>query len=601
MLTLKNIEVKFDSPIIDKTDLMIPEGKITLIRGKSGSGKSSLLYRIGLASNDTSYSYDFSNRHVDLKDDNVKSEIRCCDIAYVLQDNSLYEQYDVIGNMQLYALFHQKKLTKKECYEYLSMVNLKVPLHQSISTLSGGEKQRLAIACALCKDTPVILLDEPTSFLDEKNERIVFEILRSINKKTGKTIILCSHSRQAMEYADEILEIKDRKIQVLKNVSEQSYMYQVGKQKHISLNFYLSYIAYFVKKYKKFEIGLLALVTGVLLLINSMILYVGTMSQESISSYEKLSENQIYVYEDEEHTPFSFDEKISDATILPYYETIVYVNGMTYPVIPLYDVNHLENRLDDQWGNERVYISSGAYNQMLMGEDKPRTVDLQLIVRKPSGQAVVTDVSTPIGGVLENSVTSKYLKNECNFIYCDATILEQAWQEIGTFQQYQGYTLLFDTYDAYEAAVMKLSETKLVTIPFFEGFEGITNLKRIVNAVKTLITIIGTTIGTILFLFVELKYFYQRKKELLLLKMNGMSSNELLKLVTMEIIMQCLFAFVFNIFILSLINSIFSIQIQDVFFVSLIYTGVILICGAFGNRKFLHSLSAETVLRDNVV
>ena len=98
MIEIKDIEIVYDDYIIlNKTDIDIPEHAITLIRGVSGSGKTSLLYRIGLISEDDHFYY---NIYEDIQDDDKKSILRREYISFVLQDNSLFEQYDVLGNTQ---------------------------------------------------------------------------------------------------------------------------------------------------------------------------------------------------------------------------------------------------------------------------------------------------------------------------------------------------------------------------------------------------------------------------------------------------------------------------------------------------------------------
>ena len=180
MLNISNIQIEFEDLVLGKSSFTIPEHCVTLIRGFSGSGKTSLLYRVTLISEDTDFIYEIGNLNISKLSDREKCAFRKEHIAFVMQDNSLFEQYEVLGNMMLYADFNNQKYSHEQYIEFLNNVNLHVPLHQSIKTLSGGERQRLAIACALCKNTELIVLDEPTSFLDEENELHVFHVLRNI-------------------------------------------------------------------------------------------------------------------------------------------------------------------------------------------------------------------------------------------------------------------------------------------------------------------------------------------------------------------------------------------------------------------------------------
>lgn len=119
-------------------------------------------------------------------------------------------------------------------------------LNQPISSLSGGEKQRLAIECALCKRTDIIILDEPTNLLDEENEKIIFSLLNKIAHEQHKCIIIASHSYYADLYLDYIYLIENQKINLIKyNIIKEDILLKETTNKSINLKFYLKYITYF--------------------------------------------------------------------------------------------------------------------------------------------------------------------------------------------------------------------------------------------------------------------------------------------------------------------------------------------------------------------
>ena len=114
---------------------------------------------------------------------NKKSILRREYISFVLQDNSLFEQYDVLGNMQLYAAFHNKRYSEEKYRQILKSVNLDIPLHQSIQTLSGGQKQRVAIACALCNDTEIIISQETQNELAIATPKATNSVIKKVSKQ----------------------------------------------------------------------------------------------------------------------------------------------------------------------------------------------------------------------------------------------------------------------------------------------------------------------------------------------------------------------------------------------------------------------------------
>ena len=220
MIEIKDIEIVYDYYIIlNKTDIDIPEHAITLIRGISGSGKTSLLYRIGLISEDDHFYY---NIYEDIQDDDKKSILRREYISFVLQDNSLFEQYDVLGNMQLYAAFHNKRYSEEKYRQILKSVNLDIPLHQSIQTLSGGQKQRGAACRALITNPKILFADEPTGNLDSKTTMEVMRLMQKIVRERQQTLVMVTHDNNLASYADRQIRIIDGKIvEIIENTPQE--------------------------------------------------------------------------------------------------------------------------------------------------------------------------------------------------------------------------------------------------------------------------------------------------------------------------------------------------------------------------------------------
>ena len=211
MIKLENINVSFKQPVIEDGSISLNQG-FSLIVGKSGTGKTTLLYRIALMSEDKNYDYYIDGEKIDLKNDQRLSQIRKQYIGYVLQESNLMEQYNVVENLQHSALMTEQEV---DYDEILELVHLHVEKTQPIQSLSGGERQRLAIACALVKQPKILILDEPTSALDIENEKEIFYLLKTLSHKLNIYTIVSSHSLLAYQYADAIYEIKDKRIHQL--------------------------------------------------------------------------------------------------------------------------------------------------------------------------------------------------------------------------------------------------------------------------------------------------------------------------------------------------------------------------------------------------
>lgn len=212
MIILSNIHLEFDRTLVGNGKIIIPDNKITVITGKSGSGKTSLLYLIGLMSSNVKYDYMFDGKSVNLKSDTELANIRKKQIGYVFQDNSLIESLTIADNLKYAAKIAGYTITSDAVSSYLREVSLDVDTSKYPRVLSGGERQRLAIACAMAKQPDIIVADEPTSALDNENSILIIEILKNFAMKYRKKVVIASHNQFVRNNADVVYEIENEEI-----------------------------------------------------------------------------------------------------------------------------------------------------------------------------------------------------------------------------------------------------------------------------------------------------------------------------------------------------------------------------------------------------
>ena len=196
-----------------------PDKGLVCLVGSSGSGKSTLLNLISGV--DNSFTGKIIIDDIELKKMNhiESSNYRIANIGYVFQNFSLINLETVFNNvlLPLETAYNQKPFVmRKRVYDALKLVGLEKLEKQRVNKLSGGEKQRVAIARALINDPKVILCDEPTGALDEKNAKDVFTLLKDISQQT--LVIVATHDVESIEkIADIILEIKDGSVDIKNN------------------------------------------------------------------------------------------------------------------------------------------------------------------------------------------------------------------------------------------------------------------------------------------------------------------------------------------------------------------------------------------------
>lgn len=219
MIRLENIskEYKVDRQkirVLDNINLEIKDNEFIAIMGASGSGKTTLLNIIGCMDKASYGTYYLDDRLVSSLNDNELSEIRTNKITFVFQNFALMDKYTAYENIELplVAKKVKKKERKKKILEVAKQLGIENQLNKLPTQMSGGQQQRIAIARSLVSGANIILADEPTGALDNKNGIELMKILKELNE-LGKTIVLVTHDVEIAKNAKKIIYIKDGRIE----------------------------------------------------------------------------------------------------------------------------------------------------------------------------------------------------------------------------------------------------------------------------------------------------------------------------------------------------------------------------------------------------
>lgn len=211
LIELKNVK-KFigQEEILKGMSLSIHKGEFVAIIGASGSGKSSMLYIMGLLDKPTEGEVFFEGKRVNFLDEKELSELRNRKLGFVFQFHYLLPEFTLLENVILPAvkLGVEREEAREKAYEILKKLGLDGKENRRIYQISGGEMQRVAIARALINSPSALLADEPTGNLDSKNTQKVMEIFQQINAE-GTTVVMVTHELHLAQQAQRVIEVKD--------------------------------------------------------------------------------------------------------------------------------------------------------------------------------------------------------------------------------------------------------------------------------------------------------------------------------------------------------------------------------------------------------
>ena len=212
MIEVKNIYKSFgELDVLKGVNLNVKQGEIVAIIGKSGAGKTTLLQIIGTRDRPTKGQIIIGGTDVFALKDKELAAFRNKHIGFIFQFHQLLPEFTALENVCIPAMIAREKKNqyKPRAEKLLQELGLAERMNHKPNELSGGEKQRVAAARALMMNPDIILADEPTGSLDEKNKKELSELLLKLRKEYGQTILLVTHDKELAGIADRIIEIKD--------------------------------------------------------------------------------------------------------------------------------------------------------------------------------------------------------------------------------------------------------------------------------------------------------------------------------------------------------------------------------------------------------
>jgi putative ABC transport system ATP-binding protein len=206
---------KVDVNALRGVNVTILEGEYVAIMGPSGCGKSTLLHVVGGMLQPTGGRVAIDGEDLTTMTDAQRTDLRRRKIGFVFQRFNLFPTLSAEGNLKLAERIYSNTKNGGDGarrLEVLKLLRLEEKIHHKPLELSGGEQQRVAIARAIINRPAILLADEPTGNLDTENSKIVLDMLRSLNKELGQTIVMITHNPEAAGLADRIIEMRDGQV-----------------------------------------------------------------------------------------------------------------------------------------------------------------------------------------------------------------------------------------------------------------------------------------------------------------------------------------------------------------------------------------------------
>ena len=575
LLRIDNLEKEYgknDSyqKVLDNISIEFKSGEFVCLLGESGSGKSTFLNVIGGL--DTNYSGSVNINNLNLKYidiDNYRKE----NIGFIFQNFNLINSLSVIDNIILpiekYNIPIKEK--KEKAINLLKKLNIYNIRNKKIKDLSGGQKQRIAIARALINDPLIILADEPTGALDEKNSESVLKILKEIQKE-GKLVIVVTHSEKVIDYSTRVVHIKDGKIdsdKKIKRVKE-----TIIDKDEVLENKYLYLIKYGIRsilnnKKRNFFITLASSI-GIIGIILS--LFLGSSVKKYISDLILQKSN-----------PYVYNINYKNSNI---YETHSYNNKEINKIKNIKHISKVYKEISYNTSkiiyNDKdynlAYLDSGSDVELEKGTNKGLIVSefVSKTIKNPIGKKVsisiidnykVIDFDIEITGISKNSSIS--LIDDNMHCYIDYSFLKEVYEDYDLELNPNSLKIKIDDKNNINYIKKKLEKINLEASNNDDLFKELNSYLDIATFVLSSFSSLSLIVSIIMISIIINITVLERTKEIGLLRSIGYSKKNINDIFTSEAVTLGLVIGLFSYFMSSKIIGIVKEIVNNKFDINL--------------------------------
>lgn len=216
LIQASNISKSYgDNQVLKPISLNIKRGELISIVGPSGAGKTTLLQILGTLEKPSTGEIVYQGQNPYQLKEKELATFRSKHVGFVFQFHQLLPEFTCLENVALAAMIAGKSKTEayQKAKELLALLDITKTQDQKPATMSGGEKQRAAVARSLINNPDIVFADEPSGNLDSENAEKLHHIFKDLQQKTTQTFVIVTHNHKLAEIADRVLHLKDGQLQ----------------------------------------------------------------------------------------------------------------------------------------------------------------------------------------------------------------------------------------------------------------------------------------------------------------------------------------------------------------------------------------------------